>query len=76
MMKIKIYTLSWCPHCKELKEFLSEMKIPFENFDVENDDSAAEYIIKKTGQEGFPVIEIENEVLIGFDKDKLLNLLT
>ncbi|MFA5855820.1 MAG: glutaredoxin domain-containing protein [Candidatus Pacearchaeota archaeon] len=75
MNKIITYTLSWCPHCKELKDYLSEENIEYEDIDVENNEDAAEDIIEKTGQDGFPIILINEEVLIGFDKKKLNKIL-
>jgi len=74
-MKITTYTLSWCPHCKALKEYLNSKKLEYENIDVEENDDAAEDIIEKTGQSGFPIIDIDGEILIGFDKDKIEVLL-
>lgn len=70
-MKIITYTLSWCPHCKALKEYLNNKKIEYENIDMEENEEAAEDIIEKTGQSGFPIIDIDGEILIGFDKDKI-----
>ena len=74
-MKITTYTLSWCPHCKALKEYLSNKKIVYENIDMEENAKAAEDIIEKTGQSGFPIIDIEGEIIIGFDREKIESLL-
>jgi glutaredoxin 3 len=74
-MKIITYTLSWCPHCKALKEYLSNKKIEYENIDMEENEEAAEDIIEKTGQSGFPIIDIEGEIIIGFDREKIESLL-
>ncbi|VVB77778.1 Glutaredoxin [uncultured archaeon] len=73
--KIKIYTLPWCPHCNSLKEYLKKNKHEFENINVEEDDEAAEDIIERTGQDGFPIIVIDDEVIIGFDANKIEELL-
>ena len=70
-MKIIIYTLEWCPHCQALKSYLKKRKLEFENIDVEKNEEQAEYIIKKTGLEGFPIIDINGEIIIGFDKEKI-----
>jgi glutaredoxin-like YruB-family protein len=75
MKKIIIYTLSWCPHCKALKEFLDKNNLKYHNIDVEENSEAAEDIIKRSNQEGFPVLEIDNEIIIGFNKIKLMELL-
>ena len=73
--KIKIYTISSCPHCKALKEFLKSKNLEFENFNVEENEDAADYIIKKTSQTGFPVIEIGEEIIIGFNRKKIEEIL-
>lgn len=74
-MKIITYTLSWCPHCKALKDFLKSNKIEFEDIDMEANEDIAEDIIERTGQSGFPILEIDNEIIIGFDKDKIIKIL-
>ena len=74
-MQIKIYTLSWCPHCNALKEYLNNRKIAYENIDVEENEQAADEITEKTGQSGFPIIYIDEEIIIGFNKDKIEELI-
>ncbi len=74
-MKLKIYTLSWCGHCKALKEFLNYRKVEFENIDVEKDENAAEEIIQKAGSSGFPVIELDGRLIVGFDAEELSKIL-
>jgi glutaredoxin 3 len=70
-MEIKIYTMSWCPHCNALKEYLENKKLDFKNIDVEEDEASANEIIERTGQAGFPVVCIDDKILIGFNKNKL-----
>lgn len=69
--KIITYTTSTCPHCIMLKEFLKEKSIGFENMDVSSDPAKADEMVKKSGQMGVPVIEIDGEIIIGFDKDAI-----
>ncbi|MBR9704797.1 NrdH-redoxin [Candidatus Pacearchaeota archaeon] len=75
MNNITIYTLNWCPHCKELKEFLINNKIEFENIDVEQDQDIAQDIMEKTGSEGFPITDIDGEYIIGLDIKKIKEIL-
>ena len=75
MKKITIYTLSWCPHCSALKEYLKNKKYEFENIDVEENEDIAEEIIEKTGQSSFPIIDINGNILIGFDSKKIEEIL-
>ena len=71
MKKIIVYTLPYCEHCKALKGFLNKKNIKFEDINVEEDDEAADEIIEITGQDGFPVIDIDGELVIGFDEKEM-----
>jgi len=75
MAKVKVYTTPICPYCVALKEFLKENKIEFEEIDVSQDEMAAKEMIEKTGQTGVPVLEIDGEFVVGFDKEKIKKLL-
>lgn len=74
-MKVKVYSTAWCPYCVKVKEFLEENGIEFEEVDIENDSAAAVELVVKSGQESVPVIEVDDEIVIGFDKEKLKKLL-
>jgi len=79
MLKVKIYTTPTCPYCNMAKQFLGSNDIGFESIDVASDTSAAEEMVKKSGQMGVPVIIVEKDgkenVVIGFDQPKLSELL-
>lgn len=49
------------------KEFLRQKGIPFEEKNVENDRTAAEEMISKSGQYAVPVIDIEGKIIVGFN---------
>lgn len=72
---IKIYSTPACPYCATLKEFLKEHNIEFEDIDVSQDFQAQEEMIKKSEQMGVPVVEINGQIVIGFDKERILQLL-
>lgn len=67
MNKVKIYSTSTCYFCMKAKEFLKQNKIPFEEVDVNENSKAAVEMIQKSGQSGVPVLEINGEIIIGFD---------
>jgi len=71
MKNIKIYTTSTCPWCIRVKNFLKENKIDFQNFDVSVDQLAANEMVKKSGQMGVPVIDIDGQIIVGFDQEKI-----
>ena len=59
------------------KEFLKENKIEYKEIDVSKDSKAAEEMIEKSGQMGVPVVDIDGQIIIGFDRDaikKALNI--
>jgi glutaredoxin-like YruB-family protein len=66
--RIVIYTVSWCPHCRELKEYLNSRGIPFINRDVELEPAYMDEMVQKYKSYGVPVVVIGNdqEVLKGF----------
>lgn len=76
-MNVKVYSTPTCPWCTVAKKYLSSKNVAFEDLDVSSDRTAAMEMIKKSGQRGVPVIEIGNNIIVGFDQsqiDKLLNL--
>jgi len=74
-MKIKVYSTPICPYCNALKNFLKENKVEFEDINVAEDKKAREEMIQKTGRMEVPVIEIDNEIIVGFEKEKISRLL-
>jgi glutaredoxin 3 len=75
MAKVKVFSTKACPYCVVLKQFLSDNNIEFEDLDVSEDEEARKEMVEKTGQLGVPVIQIDNEIVIGFDKRKISELL-
>ncbi len=78
--EIKLYATTSCPYCKMEEAWLTEQKIPFTLVQVDRSPDAAQEMVNKTGQMGVPVTEIsydgqEPEYLIGFDKQRLSQLL-
>lgn len=74
-MIIKIYSTSTCPWCKRAKAYLEEKGIAFESVDVSSDQNAQREMIDKSGQMGVPVLDIDGKIVIGFDKEKIDELL-
>ncbi len=68
---VKIYSTSTCPYCAMAKDFLAKNNIPFESLDVGIDQAAAKEMIDKSHQMGVPVLDIDGEIIVGFDKDAI-----
>lgn len=74
---VKIYSTPTCIYCNNLKKYLTEKSIAYQEVNVAADESELEKMVAISGQMGVPVVEIEGNVVIGFDKeriDQLLNL--
>lgn len=75
MKKVRLFVTPACPYCFTLKQFFKEHNIEFEEIDVSQDEKASEEMIKKSGQMSVPVVEIGGEIVKGFDRDKIVELL-
>lgn len=74
-MKITIYTTPTCVFCKMTKSFFKDNNVAYEEKDVAVDAKARDEMIEKSGQLGVPVINIDGQIVVGFDKDKLSQLI-
>jgi len=72
---VVVYSTSTCPHCIRVKQFLKENNISFEDIDVTQDHQQAEIMIEKSGQMGVPVLDIDGDIIVGFDKEKIKTVL-
>ena len=70
-MTVKIYTTTSCPWCHKAKKFLKDHKVAFKEINVGENQKAAQEMIKKSGQTGVPVLDINGEIMVGFDKIKI-----
>jgi len=74
-MKVEVYSTPTCMYCNLLKDFLKEKDVEFTEINVAEDEEKRTYIVEKSGQMGVPVTLIDEEVVIGFNKDKISELL-
>ena len=75
-MNVKIYTTPTCGYCHQAKRFLAERGVVYIEYDVSQDRAAADEMVRLTGHMGVPVIVIDGEVVIGFDRPRLEQLLS
>jgi glutaredoxin-like YruB-family protein len=69
--QVKIYSTPTCPWCRKTKKLLDDHGIPYQDFNVAADKEAREEMIRKSKQMGVPVIEIEGEIMVGYDESWL-----
>jgi len=75
MSKVTIYTTPSCVYCKMTKAFFKENNVQYEEKDVSTDVTARDEMIAKSNQMGVPVIDVDGELSVGFDKERLSKLL-
>jgi len=73
--KVRIFSTPVCQYCITLKEYLKGHLVEFEDIDVSKDKTALDEMIGKSNQMTVPVIDIEGQIIIGFDKGVINGLL-
>jgi len=71
MANVKVYSTPTCPFCKKAKEFLKQNNFVFEDLNVAESEEARSEMIKKSGQVAVPVLDIDGEIIVGFDREKI-----
>ncbi|MBI4087566.1 MAG: glutathione S-transferase N-terminal domain-containing protein [Candidatus Liptonbacteria bacterium] len=72
---VKIYTTPTCVYCKMAKEFFKTNSVSYEEYNVAEDAKARDEMIQKSHQLGVPVIDVDGEIIVGFDKGALAKIL-
>ena len=72
---ITIYSTPTCSWCQAAKDYLHQREIEFEDVDVSADMGRAMEMVDKSGQQGVPVIDIDGEIVVGFDRPRIDSLL-
>jgi glutaredoxin 3 len=73
--QVTIYSTPVCHYCNQAKEYFKEHNVNYEEHDVAADQAKRQEMIEMTGQMGVPVIRIGDDVVVGFDQDKVAELL-
>lgn len=68
---IKVYSTPTCPYCTMAKDYLKEKNVSFSDLNVAQDTNAAEEMVRKSGQMGVPVLDVNGKIIVGFDKPKI-----
>ncbi|MBS3054249.1 MAG: glutathione S-transferase N-terminal domain-containing protein [Candidatus Aenigmarchaeota archaeon] len=74
-MDVLIYTTPACHFCKEAKAFFDQNGVQYREINVREDAAAMDAMIKKSGQRGVPVIDVDGEIIVGFDRPALVEAL-
>ncbi len=66
-MAITVYSTPSCSYCRLAKDYLRKHNIPFTDYNVASDRAKADEMVRKSGQMGVPVLDINGRVLVGFN---------
>jgi len=75
MKTVSIYSTPTCVYCNAAKDYFKANNVTYTEFNVASDLERRKEMIDKTGQMGVPVIAIGDEIVVGFDQDKIAELL-
>lgn len=73
--RIIVFTTPTCPHCRSAKRYLKSRGIPFKDVDVSRDQAAARDMVRRSKQSGVPVLDIGGKIIVGFDRQKIDQIL-
>jgi glutaredoxin-like YruB-family protein len=72
---VTVYSTPTCSWCQIAKDHLNSSGISFEDVDVSTDQQRAQEMVAKSGQMGVPVLDIDGEIVVGFDRARIDSLL-
>lgn len=73
--RVTVYSTPVCSWCNTLKAWLRKNNIPFTDVDVSRDEKAAQDLVRRTGQQGVPQTDINGQIVVGFNQNRLKELL-
>jgi len=80
-MDVKLYALSTCPYCRMTKKYLDENSIEYaltevDTLDGDEKQAAIDEVKKVSGGTSFPVLVVDEEVIVGFNKVRIKEALS
>ncbi len=73
--RVIVFSTPTCHHCSHAKRYFRAKKIPYRDVDVSRDKAAARDMVRRSGQQGVPVIDIGGRIIVGFNKRKINKIL-
>jgi glutaredoxin 3 len=74
-MSVVVYSTPSCPYCTMVKDFLKKQAVPYEDYDVSRDQRRADEMVRKSGQMGVPVVDVNGRIIVGFRQAEIENAL-
>ena len=68
---VTVYSATWCAFCHAAKDYFDKIGVKYDDRDVDSDPAFLTEAVTKSGQRGIPVIDIDGEIIVGFDKARI-----
>lgn len=68
---VTVYSATWCGFCHMAKDYFDKKGVKYTDKDVESDPKFMEEAVTKSGQRGIPVIDIDGQIIVGFNRPKI-----
>lgn len=68
---VTVYSATWCAFCHTAMQYFDKLGVKYTDKDVEVNPEAGLEAVTKSGQRGIPVIDIDGDIIVGFDKPKI-----
>lgn len=75
LKSVTVYTTPACSWCNTLKSYLNKNNVRYTEIDVSRNETAAQEMVRRSGQQGVPQTLIGGEMIVGFDKARINRLL-
>ncbi len=73
--QVTVYSTPTCPYCHQVKDYLKQKGVEFTDLNVASDLEARNNMVQKSGQLGVPVIDVDGQMVVGFNRAKLEEIL-
>jgi len=73
--RVIVFSTPTCPHCRSAKRYLEQQGVSYVDVDVSRDAAAARDMVRRTGEQGVPQLEIDGRMVVGFNRAKIDRLL-
>lgn len=70
-MAIQLYTTPTCAYCRKTKDYLRQRKVSFQEHNVATNRSKADEMVRKSGQMGVPVLDVNGKIIVGFNQAEI-----
>jgi glutaredoxin 3 len=70
-MAITLYSTPSCSFCRKAKDYFRQNNVRFQEYDIARDQRKADEMVRKSGQMGVPVIDINGKIIVGFNQPEV-----